>query len=272
MLSLSIMNKPFASRSYEERIKNFKNPAAQALLQCMVAKKSNLCISVDVVKKEHALDIVDSVGPHVCLVKTHVDILEDFDQTFVESLQQLAQKHNFLIFEDRKFADIGNTVALQYSSGIYKTASWAHITNAHPVPGPSVVEGLASIGLPLGRGLLLLAEMSSKDTLATGSYTERGVEMARYYKDFAIGFIAMRRPTELEDFLILTPGVGLHSKGDGMGQQYRTPREVIYESGCDIIIVGRGIFAGVDEAQKIAENAQIYQNEGWNSYQARLRP
>jgi orotidine-5'-phosphate decarboxylase len=164
----------------------------------------------------------------------------------------------------------GNTVALQYSGGIYKIASWAHITNAHPVPGPSVVEGLASVGMPLGRGLLLLAEMSSKGTLAAGTYSEQGVEMARKYRDFTIGFIAMRRPIDTEDFLILTPGVGLHSKGDSMGQQYRTPREVIYDSGCDIIIVGRGIFGGTSDPEKIARNAQAYRDEGWKAYLERI--
>lgn len=271
-------------QSYAARAKNHTNPAAKQLLDTIERKKSNLCVSVDVTKSLDFLAVIDTVGPYVCLIKTHVDIIEDFDPSLIDRLVELGKKHDFLIFEDRKFADIGNTVALQYSAGVHKIASWSHITNAHPVPGPSVVTGLASVGKPLGRGLLLLAEMSTAGTLARGAYTEDAVRMARDHPDFVVGFIAQRRmdgvalpdgareATE-EDFLILTPGVGLDVKGDGMGQQYRTPREVVLESGCDVIIVGRGIYGkpGSLDVSKVHAQAERYKEAGWAAYLERLQ-
>ena len=58
------------------------------------------------------------------------------------------------------------------SGGLYRISSWSNMVNAHAVPGPGVVRGLSEVGRPLERGCLLIAEMSSQGSLATGDYTQ----------------------------------------------------------------------------------------------------
>ncbi|KAG0303973.1 orotidine 5'-phosphate decarboxylase [Dissophora globulifera] len=256
------------SKSYLERSKLHSNPTAKAFLELMERKKSNLSLAADVTSKAALIDLADKVGPYICLLKTHIDVVDDFDQDLVDQLTALAKKH-FMIFEDRKFADIGNTVKLQYSSGVYKIASWSDITNAHMVPGEGIIQGLREVGLPLNRCILLLAEMSSAGTLAKGDYTNTTVDIARKYKDFVVGFIAMHRYEDQEgdDFIYMTPGVGLDQTTDGLGQQWKHPREVVYNLGCDVIIVGRGIYGNGRDA---AKEAKRYQEAGWNAYLERI--
>ncbi|KAI9206603.1 Orotidine 5'-phosphate decarboxylase domain-containing protein [Polychytrium aggregatum] len=265
------------TKTYAERASLHANPTAKRLLELMDRKQTNLSVAADVTSKAELLRIAEALGPYICVFKTHIDIVDDFDQDLVDRLVALAKEHDFLIFEDRKFADIGNTVKHQYASGVYHIASWSDITNAHPLPGEGIVKGLKEVGLPLGRGLLLLAEMSSAGSLAKGSYTAEAVRMARRNRDFVFGFIGQRRlplhgegdkidEEGDEDYVYMTPGVGLEAKGDSLGQQYRTPRQVILESGCDVIIVGRGIYGGGD----IAEKARTYREAGWAAYLERV--
>ncbi|WWC73848.1 orotidine 5'-phosphate decarboxylase [Kwoniella pini CBS 10737] len=264
---------------YGERIKLHTNPTAIKILEIMNRKKTNLAVSVDVTTASEALKVIKRVGASVCMVKTHVDIFEDFTHEFTEELVKLSKELDFVIFEDRKFADIGNTVSLQYSSGIHKISSWSDLTNAHSVPGPGIISGLSKIGKPLGRGLLLLAEMSSKGSLAINEYTEKTFKMVKetdLNREFVIGFIAQNRIDKIElikkgeDYLILSPGVGLSLKGDSLGQQYRTPYECIFESGSDIIIVGRGIYGIEGDEKAIKDEAERYRQAGWKAYEERL--
>lgn len=262
-----------SSKTYLDRAQSHASPVASKLLKLMHEKKTNLCASLDVRTTAELLSLVEKLGPFICLLKTHVDILDDFTmEGTVLPLKELAQKHNFMIFEDRKFADIGNTVKLQYTSGVYRIAEWSDITNAHGVTGAGIVAGLKQGAQEVteeARGLLMLAELSSKGSLAHGEYTRGTIEIAKSDKDFVIGFIAqndMGGRDEGFDWLIMTPGVGLDDKGDALGQQYRTVDEVV-AGGSDIIIVGRGLFAkGRDP---ITEGGR-YRKAGWDAYLKRV--
>ncbi|OWF53076.1 uridine 5'-monophosphate synthase-like [Mizuhopecten yessoensis] len=248
--------------SHKERAVKCCHPLVRSLYSIMNDKETNLCMSVDFTSSEDLLQLVDKVGPHVCLVKTHIDMLEDFTTDVTQQLQRLAHKHNFLIFEDRKFGDIGKTVHTQYQGGMYKISSWAHITNAHPVPGPGIVSALAEVGKPLGRGCLMVAEMSSSGNLATGEYTKAAVKMAETNKDFVIGFISQSRLSADPDLVHMTPGIKIQMGGDSLGQQYVTPKMAITERGADVIIVGRGI-TGVSDPVGAAKE---YKQAGYSAY------
>ncbi len=251
---------------YIQREKMCTNPSAKELFLIMEKKKSNLAVAVDVTTKEELLYQVNAVAPYVCAIKTHIDMISDFDNDLLMELQQLAIKHQFLLIEDRKFADIGKTSKSQYEGGIYQISNWADLVTVHAIPGPGIVEGLRETGLQLGRGALLLAEMSSQGSLATGAYTEAAVQMAKEYSDFVIGFISQHRITNEPYFIHMTPGVSLTEGSGVFRQQYRTPEDAIYRDGCDLIIVGSSIIKATD-SKFVAHD---HQQAGWDAYKKRL--
>jgi len=247
--------------TYEQKLQAATNPTAKKLLQLMLDKKTNLSAALDLTSGKQLLELLDKIGSEICVAKMHIDIIEDFSADFLKKLIALKEKHNFMIFEDRKFADIGNTVQMQYAKGIYHIADWADITNAHTVPGPGIIEGLAEIGMPKGRGLLLLAEMTSKGTLARGEYTQESIKMAQEHADFVIGFITTKKLIDDPRFINFTPGVKFGGGGDALKQQYNTPEAAI-KGGSDVLIVGRGIYQVEDP---VAE-AKKYREQAWQAY------
>jgi len=265
--------------TYEERAMRATNPAAKKLFSLMAQKQTNLAIAADHTDANEILELAETIGDDIAVFKTHVDIWKNFSQDDIKELIAISKKHNFMIFEDRKFADIGNTVGMQYSSGIYKIADWAHIVNVHLVPGPAIVDAIWNIAKEkkdgLERGVVVLAQMSSEGTFACGEYTKKCVEIANTKKDAITGYIGTGSdPAELrklssisfEGHVILTPGVQLESKGDGRGQKYATPEDAVL-AGSDAIIVGRGIYGSGNSG----EMAKKYRNAGWDAYLKRIR-
>jgi uridine monophosphate synthetase len=346
----------------------------------MDLKASNLCLSADVTTARELLTLADKVGPSIVVLKTHYDLISGWDynqQTGTGArLAALARKHGFLIFEDRKFVDIGKTVQMQFTAGTARIIEWAHITNANMHAGKDMVRAMAeaaakwkeripyevktsvTVGTPvsdqfdeadeqqqqrddkgeprrldakeqhendsrdvdgrkgsivsvttvtqsfepadsprlsktneqgdelvfpgieeppLDRGLLLLAQMSTKGCLMTKDYTQACVDAARENKQFVMGYVAQESLNSSPDdnFIHMTPGCKLppsgeeesgELEGDGLGQQYNTPSKLVTLLGTDIVIVGRGIITAGDPQSE----AERYRRKAWKAYLARL--
>lgn len=235
-----------------------EHPVAKRLHAIMREKQSNLCVAADVQTKAEFLSLVDAIGPSICVLKTHIDIIKDFDADLLIQLKKKAARYNFLIFEDRKFADIGSTNQAQFSAGIFAIADWADMVNAHALAGPGVIEGIAQACPECA--ILLVAQLSCKGSLIDQRYTQQALAMGYDSPESVIGFIAQDCVVK-KPFLKFTPGVNLAVKGDSLGQQYKTPDYLIGKLGADVIIVGRGVYQATDPAQA----AHMYKVAGWNA-------
>ncbi|KAF0977936.1 hypothetical protein FDP41_003258 [Naegleria fowleri] len=259
--------------SFGERAQLSNNEFSKKLFTLMEQKQTNLCIAADITSKQDLLKLAEECGSEICMLKTHVDTLDDQpDEEFTKQLKALAEKHNFLIFEDRKLADIGNVVKQQYARGPFKIAQWSDLCNAHMVSGGSSLvkalkEALKEESINEERGLLLIAQMSTEGATTNESTQQEALRVALEHPDFVSGFICQSKlRDDLDQFLYCTPGVRLDVKGDSLGQQYNSPEYVVCEKKCDVIIVGRGIYH--DKDRKGA--AQLYRKLGWDAYLKRL--
>jgi len=272
---------------FGQRIGLAGSPVGRKLMEIIEKKQSNLVLSADVTNAQELLSLVNLVGPEICMVKTHVDLLTDFNyDKVIPPLKALAKKHSFLILEDRKFADIGNTVKLQYTKGVHRIAEWADLVTVHGLLGEGIVQAFSDVihekdsndSPPLveieenkpgkygDRGILLLAQLSNAGNLIDQEYTEKCCLMAEKYPDLVVGLICQQKLMS-DAYLHLTPGVNISKLGDKNDQQYKTPDRVIGTLESDLMIVGRGIYQKVNPL----EAARQYKMAGWLAYQTRIK-
>ena len=245
--------------SYEQKLEVVKHPTAKKLLQTAINKKSNLIVSADVVTTSELLNLAEKVGPQIVALKTHIDIIKDFDHDkTILPLVDLARKHNFLLMEDRKFADIGSAQELQFSKGVYQISKWADMVTSHLIAGKKSLECFKNVGV------IAILGMSSQGTLTDAHYQEEGLKIVEEQPNI-MGCVAQRKINK--EMLLFTPGVSLEQSGDDKGQQYNTPDHVFHTLHTDFIIVGRGVY----QAENAEKSSKNYREIGWEAYEKSLK-
>ena len=258
-----------------KRIEGFKCDHNKKLLQIIVEKKTNLCLSADLTSCENVLRMIDQVGPFICAVKTHVDILEDIftfgAEKFIANILELSKKHNFLVIEDRKFSDIGNTFKLQLMNGPFSISRWADFVTAHAISGSGMIQALhaekSSLGVAVP-SLIFVAQMSSSNNLITDDYTKKTIELSAQIPNLVSGFVFRKKDlftADTEQFLKFMPGVSLEESTDGGDQNYVTVEQAITQQLADVIIVGRAIV----KSDTPIGIAQQFQEKSWKSFSQR---
>ncbi|CAJ0586447.1 unnamed protein product, partial [Mesorhabditis spiculigera] len=248
--------------SLAERKESTSNKLNKRIIELMLQKKSNLCIAIDYKETEQILKLAETAGPYIIAAKIHADIIENFNKDFTDKLAQLAEKHNFLIFEDRKFADIGNVIDLQLA-GTHRIGQWADIVTCHAVQGAESITNafrkhIALDSTKLG-GILLIAELSSKGALTDAKYAQEAIAVGEANEDVVCGFICQDRASSRPGQLNWTPGVNIDKRGDGAGQQWRTVEQAVVEQENDIVIVGRAISEAADPSAEL----ERYRTAAW---------
>ncbi len=242
--------------SYEEKKEKISHPIGKKLIDITLKKKTNLIVSADLVNSKNILKLVNLIGDIICGLKLHVDIINDFSFSFINSLKNISIEKKFLLLEDRKLCDVGSTNYLQLHYGIYKISSWADIITAHLFAGSGSIQNL---NIPSRMGLITISEMSSYGRLSDDNYIRKALNIS-LKNPKVIGTVAQRK---VDDRLLLfTPGIHF-SNSNNLVNTYIHPTQAFKKNGSDFIIVGRAIYQS-NNPKIVAEE---YRNAGWKAYE-----
>lgn len=231
-----------------------QNKILKKFVEIVNEKCSNLVVSLDLEDPFKILKHLDLIGPHICAVKLHLDIIdftcyehcscfEEFLYEFTDNLDKIKHRHNFMVIEDRKFADIPFIVSKQFH--IFNTH--VDMVTVHGIMGHALIEAFEKHDV----GLLLIHKLSLEGNFLRAPATYHIRDLATKYPNI-VGFIS--REKVLLSHLTFQPGISFEEATDKRGQTYRLPNA----SG-DIFIVGRDIYESDDILAKTIE----YKTKCW---------
>lgn len=200
------------------------------LQHIMKTKNTRLILSCDVTTMDKLAYFANLCGPYICILKVHTDIITDFNVGIMLYIRKLAETHNFLIMEDRKFGDIGYTLNKQLT-GFFKYTEWCELVTAYPYIGQTGLDVFAKFNI----GVFLLAELSINEGQILPYKELFDKEENRPHP--ICGTIGQNHT----GYLQATPGIHLDKCNDNSNQCYKSP-EKAKEKGADLFIVGRAIY------------------------------
>jgi len=223
-----------------------KNQITKKLFNLINMKKTNLVVSLDMDNTETLFSILDLIGDHICAVKIHFDVFISLHEDFLAKLNEIKLKKNFMVIEDRKFADIP-FISLKQLDFVQE---FADIVTVHGICGESLIKEMNKRNV----GLLPVHMMSVEGNLIDSTYSNKMLDICKRYNN-VVGFVSQKK---IDNYLTFSPGIKLNKGTDNMGQKYNS----VVDSDADIFIVGRGIY----ESANVLEETVAYKKECFSKW------
>ena len=272
-LSLSPSNNASNNASNNICYFQYGTKFSNKLYQLALIKQSNIIISCDFMTNPEILECLQLIGKHIIAVKLHLDILESSSYSqFITELNLLKDIHNFLVIEDAKYADIDEIMIYKINHSQLAINKIADAFTMHAIAGLGILEG-DKLRIPG----IIVAEMSSSNTIITTEYTQQIVDtIHKQDANHDINSINMlggmvcqsQIPKIIKPFEMATmsPGINLEITHDTYNQQYKIPNLTNDNKVGLFWIVGRGITIYKNNNEKLQEIMNMYQSKGWDYF------
>ena len=220
-------------------------------LNKIIKEKGNICVALDYRNTNDIINKLNLLGNDVGIFKLHCDIIENFNTKFIEDLLLLKKKYNFLLWEDRKFSDIGFITNQQLHYGVYKISLWADIISSHSTCG------IKSIPQTNNLIVFLVIELSVSQHLCNNYYIEESVKIANTHPN-VLGVVCQHNPKNLnKNILKIVPGISLNANSDNYNQKYN---RINNKEFADIYVVGRSITTSQNPMETLKKLKNISTN------------
>ena len=229
---------------YLYHINDINNEKINIYREIINKKKSNICLAADIENMDELFKIIEDIGEYICILKIHSDIISDFFINYelnCKKLNELKNKYNFRIWEDRKLADIGNIMIRQ----VNKISEWADIVSIHPISGNKSLENIKNIDI------ITIVEMSSEGHLMNEQYQKEVIKISENNNN-VIGVVSQHKVSD--KLLHFVPGISLNKNSDNLGQTYNKPEDKEF---ADIYVIGRSIYLSDNPKEEIKKYINV---------------
>lgn len=239
-----------------------KDDYKQMMMELIIKKQTNLCLSLDVNTWNEAKIILDLCGPFICMVKIHSDLFIDLNSTsninnFIFEIKNLAKKHHFFIMEDRKINDVDKIAYNQIYDSMFKYTDWCNFITCQNVNGESLLKYVTYVENDMNNKNkdnkdfvnfinlfepCIIVQMNQKNNLINDLTINKTIEYLENDDNIMRSpLIICQSLPNINNKIKVTPGVKFDESRNNKTRNYRSIEDAIVKDKNHIIIIGSEI-------------------------------